>query len=49
MNYEDLTERIEKAEKEKKKGRTYLGEDWWSGYICALNDVRNDMNTGGKK
>lgn len=45
MNYEDLTKRIEKAEETRNQAIASL---WWDGYICALNDVRNDINTEGK-
>lgn len=46
MNYEDLTKRIEKAKETRDRAIASL---WWDGYIAALNDIRNDMNTGGEK
>jgi len=49
MNYEDLTKRIEKAKEERNYGRSVNDFGWWNGYIAALNDVRNDINTGDKK
>lgn len=46
MNYEDLTKRIEIAKKTRDQAISSL---WWNGYIAALHDVRNDLNTGGDK
>ena len=46
MNYEDLTKRIERAEKAAKNQA--VTPEWWQGYIGALNDIRNEINTGGK-
>lgn len=48
MNYEDLTERIKKAEVGA-KSRLQVVSQWWNGYLVALNDIRNDINTGGEK
>lgn len=49
MNYEDLTKRIKKAEEAKQRSLNISSmKDFWDGYIAALNDVRNDFNTGGK-
>lgn len=52
MNYEDLAKRIEMAKTQKAKDESWWkGNDelWWNGYIAALHDIRNDLNTGGKR
>jgi len=47
VNYEDLTKRLKEAEKEKNKKYPYSPPKiWWQGYVAALNDIRNDFNTG---
>ena len=46
MNYEDLTKRLEQA---KVNGRSRsIVPEWWQGYVAALQDIRNDFNTGEK-
>lgn len=46
LTYEKLTKRIEKAQVEKDKAEiNSLKEKFWLGYISALYDLRNDVNT----
>ncbi len=46
LTYENLTKRIEKAQAEKDKTEVNsYKEEFWAGYICALYDIRNDINT----
>jgi len=53
MNYEDLTKRIEITKKAAAKEEIDFpwrsSKDYWNGYLAALHDIRNDINTGGKK
>ena len=46
ITYEDLTKRIAKAQAEKDKAEVNSPQEkFWLGYLSALRDLRNDVNT----
>lgn len=45
VTFESLTKRIKMIEDAREKSKTRYGKMYWNGYIGALKDLRNTINS----